>query len=70
MADSNHLNIRPIARGWEFVNLFYDRAAATFHCRIRECSPSTHRDCWTEITRSGATMQIAFDRASDAAQGK
>lgn len=65
--DSNDLRIRPIPAGWEFVNLFFDRQAAVFYCRIRKIEIEKPQNDWREVTAAGATMQIAFDRACEAA---
>lgn len=67
MGRSDTLIMRPITQGWEFVNLFYDRRAATFYCRVRKVDPTKNQNDWAEVSCSGATMQIAFDRALETA---
>lgn len=70
MNDSNQLVIRPVTNAWEFVNLFYDRREATFYCRIHKIDQQRTPAGWEWISRSGATMQIAYDRAIEAALSK
>lgn len=61
-------SIKDVARGWEFVNMYRNRDGL-YHCRIRKIDPRRSVNSWDEISASGATMQIAFDRANQEAAG-
>jgi hypothetical protein len=47
----------------------YRNRDGLYHCRIRKIDPRRSVNSWDEISASGATMQIAFDRANQEAAG-
>lgn len=61
------LDISKVTSGWEFVNMFWDRRAGVFYCRIRKIEPEKNQNDWDGVTDKGATMQMAFNNANELA---
>lgn len=68
MSNSNILDTNGVHPRWQFVNMFSNFPDQVYYCRLKLFVPGMKKKDQIEITRSDATMQIAFDNANKAAK--
>lgn len=66
MSTSDIFDIGEVAKGWFFVNLFYDIKKQVFYCRIQQYGTDKIEVFYTA---SGATAAIALSNANDMTKG-